>query len=74
VPVNHSVKHGEEMTIAGIRFQFFTQGTTDSNDTMTVWMPDQKVALNNVLWPYPPNITRRAALYGVIRASEGGAP
>ena len=21
-----------------------------------VWMPDQKVALNNVLWPYPPNI------------------
>ena len=56
VPVNHPVKHGEEMTIAGIRFQFFTQGTTDSSDTMLVWMPDQKVALNNVLWPYPPNI------------------
>jgi alkyl sulfatase BDS1-like metallo-beta-lactamase superfamily hydrolase len=56
VPVNHPVKHGEEMTISGIRFQFFTEGTTDSNDTMTVWMPDQKAALNNVLWPYPPNI------------------
>jgi alkyl sulfatase BDS1-like metallo-beta-lactamase superfamily hydrolase len=56
VPVSHPVKHREEMTISSIRFQFLTQGTTDSNDTMTVWMPDQKVALNNVLWPYPPNI------------------
>jgi len=56
VPVNHPVRNSEEMTIAGIRFQFFTQGSTDSSDTMLVWMPDQKVALNNVLWPYPPNI------------------
>lgn len=64
VPVNHPVKHGEEMTIAGIRFQFFIKGTTDSDDTMTVWMPDQKVALNNVLWPYPPNIyTPRGSLW-----------
>jgi alkyl sulfatase BDS1-like metallo-beta-lactamase superfamily hydrolase len=69
VPVNHPVKNGEELTIAGIRFQFFTEGSTDSNDTMTVWMPDQKVALNNVLWPYPPNIyTPRGALWRDPRA------
>jgi alkyl sulfatase BDS1-like metallo-beta-lactamase superfamily hydrolase len=69
VPVNHPVKNGEELTVAGIRFQFFTEGSTDSNDTMTVWMPDQKVALNNVLWPYPPNIyTPRGALWRDPRA------
>jgi alkyl sulfatase BDS1-like metallo-beta-lactamase superfamily hydrolase len=69
VPVNHPVKHGEEMTIAGIRFQFFTEGSTDSDDTMTVWLPDQKVALNNVLWPYPPNIyTPRGSLWRDPRA------
>ncbi len=69
VPVNHPVKNGEEMTIAGLRFQFFTEGSTDSSDTMTVWMPDQKVALNNVLWPYPPNIyTPRGSLWRDPRA------
>lgn len=69
VPVNHPVKHGEEMTIAGIRFQFFTEGSTDFDDTMTVWLPDQKVALNNVLWPYPPNIyTPRGSLWRDPRA------
>jgi alkyl sulfatase BDS1-like metallo-beta-lactamase superfamily hydrolase len=69
LPVNHPVKNGEEMTIAGIRFQFFTEGSTDSDDTMTVWMPDQKVALNNVLWPYPPNIyTPRGSLWRDPRA------
>ncbi|TBR22000.1 MAG: MBL fold metallo-hydrolase [Reyranella sp.] len=69
VPVNRPVKHGEEVTIAGIRFQFFTEGSTDSDDTMTVWLPDQKVALNNVLWPYPPNIyTPRGSLWRDPRA------
>jgi alkyl sulfatase BDS1-like metallo-beta-lactamase superfamily hydrolase len=69
VPVNHPVKNGEELTIAGIRFQFFTEGSTDSDDTMTVWLPDQKVALNNVLWAYPPNIyTPRGALWRDPRA------
>jgi alkyl sulfatase BDS1-like metallo-beta-lactamase superfamily hydrolase len=69
VPVNHPVKNGEELTIAGIRFQFFTEGSTDSNDTTTVWMPDQKVALNNVMWPYPPNIySPRGSLWRDPRA------
>jgi linear primary-alkylsulfatase len=69
VPVNHPVKNGEELTIAGIRFQFFTEGSTDSDDTLTVWLPDQKVALNNVLRAYPPNIyTPRGALWRDPRA------
>jgi alkyl sulfatase BDS1-like metallo-beta-lactamase superfamily hydrolase len=69
VPVNHPVKDRDEMTIAGIRFQFFTEGSTDSNDTMTVWMPDQKIALNNVMWPYAPNIySPRGSLWRDPRA------
>jgi alkyl sulfatase BDS1-like metallo-beta-lactamase superfamily hydrolase len=69
VPVNHPVKDREELTIAGIRFQFFTEGSTDSTDTMTVWMPDQKVALNNVMWPYAPNIySPRGSLWRDPRA------
>jgi alkyl sulfatase BDS1-like metallo-beta-lactamase superfamily hydrolase len=63
------VKNGEELTIAGIRLQFFTIGSTDSDDTMLVWMPNQKVALNNVLWPYPPNIySPRGSLWRDPRA------
>jgi alkyl sulfatase BDS1-like metallo-beta-lactamase superfamily hydrolase len=69
VPVNHPVQNREEMTVADIRFQFFTEGSTDSDDTMTVWLPDQKVALNNVLWPYSPNIyTPRGSLWRDPRA------
>lgn len=69
VPVNHPVTNGEELTIAGLRFQFFTEGSTDSSDTMTVWMPDQKVALNNALWPYAPNIySPRGSLWRDPRA------
>jgi alkyl sulfatase BDS1-like metallo-beta-lactamase superfamily hydrolase len=69
VPVNHPVTNGEAITIAGVRFQFFTVGSTDSDDTMLVWMPDQKVALNNVLWPYPPNIySPRGSLWRDPRA------
>jgi alkyl sulfatase BDS1-like metallo-beta-lactamase superfamily hydrolase len=69
VPVNHTVENGEELTIAGIRFRFFTVGFTDSDDTMTVWLPDQKTALNNVMWPYLPNIyTPRGALWRDPRA------
>lgn len=69
VPVNHPVKNREQLIIAGIKLQFFTEGSTDSDDLITVWLPDQKTALNNILWPYPPNIyTPRGALWRDPRA------
>ncbi|GAA2093625.1 alkyl sulfatase dimerization domain-containing protein [Brevibacterium salitolerans] len=55
VPVSAPVRDGEERTIAGVRMQFFTEHWTDSDDTLTVWMPDLGVALNNFLWPTIPN-------------------
>lgn len=44
----------------GLPFQFFTEGFTYPDDAVTVWLPGQKMALNNVLWPYPPNIYNTA--------------
>lgn len=64
VPVNTPVKHGEELTVAGVRLQFFTQGGSDTDDCVTVWLPDHKVALNNILWPWQPNFyTPRGAKF-----------
>ncbi|MBC3190433.1 MBL fold metallo-hydrolase [Pseudonocardia sp. C8] len=55
LPVNRAVTDGEELTIAGVRMQFFTAHRSDSDDTLTVWLPDAEVALNNFLWPNLPN-------------------
>ncbi|MFM0315204.1 alkyl sulfatase dimerization domain-containing protein [Paraburkholderia nemoris] len=64
VPVNTPVRHGEELTVAGIRLQFFTEGGSDTDDCTTVWLPEHKVALNNILWPWQPNFyTPRGAKF-----------
>ncbi|WP_051297805.1 alkyl sulfatase dimerization domain-containing protein [Brevibacterium album] len=55
VPVSVPVEDGREMTVAGVRMQFLTEHWTDSDDTLTVWLPDLGVALNNFLWPTIPN-------------------
>lgn len=55
LPVTRPVEHGEELTIAGVRMQFFTEQWSDSDDTVTLWLPDRKVVLNNFLWPTIPN-------------------
>jgi alkyl sulfatase BDS1-like metallo-beta-lactamase superfamily hydrolase len=64
VPVNRPVRHGEELTVAGVRLQFFTEGGSDTDDCLAVWLPEHKVALNNVLWPSQPNFyTPRGAKF-----------
>ncbi|MGF6778666.1 alkyl sulfatase dimerization domain-containing protein [Paraburkholderia sp. GAS334] len=64
VPVNKPVRHGEALTVAGVRLQFFTEGGSDTDDCITVWLPDHKVALNNILWPWQPNFyTPRGAKF-----------
>jgi alkyl sulfatase BDS1-like metallo-beta-lactamase superfamily hydrolase len=52
------------MTVAGVRLQFFTEGGSDTDDCVTVWLPDHKVALQNILWPWQPNFyTPRGAKF-----------
>ncbi|EJN26867.1 alkyl sulfatase-like hydrolase [Pseudomonas sp. GM78] len=64
IPVNTPVQHGQEMVVAGVRLKFFTRGGSDTDDCIAVWLPDRKVALNNMAWPWMPNFyTPRGAKY-----------
>jgi len=64
LPVNRPVKDGEELTVDGVKMQFFTKYSSDTDDCLTVWIPEKKVVLNNFVWPFMPNFyTPRGALY-----------
>lgn len=47
----HLVTDGQEMVVAGLRMQFFTAHFSDSEDTLTAWMPDLRLVYNNFFWP-----------------------
>ena len=55
LPVTRSVQDGEILTVAGVKMQFFTEYHSDTDDCLTVWLPDRKIALNNLVWPMMPN-------------------
>lgn len=56
VPANRLVAFdGETFDVAGLKMQFFTKHFSDSEDTLSVWVPELSVALNNFLWPTLPN-------------------
>jgi len=64
VPVNTPVCDRDTLTIAGVRLEFLARGGSDTDDCITVWLPDQCVALNNILWPWQPNFyTPRGAKF-----------
>lgn len=61
-----------EMEIDGVKFQFIPQ-PSDSDDSMIIWLPDEKVAINNLAWPTFPNIyTLRGEPYRDPRIWMGG--
>ena len=47
----HLVHEGEEMVVAGLRMKFFTKYFSDSEDSLTVWIPEMDAVYNNFLWP-----------------------
>ncbi|MDM0114792.1 alkyl sulfatase dimerization domain-containing protein [Variovorax sp. J22R133] len=56
VLANRLVAHdGETFDVAGLKMQFFTKYFSDSEDTLSVWIPELGVALNNFVWPTLPN-------------------
>lgn len=55
-PVNTPVEDGQRMRIAGVEMQFFTRFGSDTDDCLTVLLPETGVVLNNLLWPFLPNI------------------
>ena len=64
VPVNTPVQDGQKMTVAGVEMQFFTRHGSDTDDCLTVYLPQTGVVMNNILWPFLPNIyTLRGAKF-----------
>lgn len=64
LPVNTPVRDGERLRIAGIDMHFFTEHGSDTDDCLTVWLPERGVVLNNFLWPFMPNVyTLRASKF-----------
>lgn len=51
VPATHLMQDGQEMMVAGLKMQFFTRYFSDSEDTLTIWVPEMRLAYNNFLWP-----------------------
>jgi len=56
LPVDTPVADGQRMRIAGVEMQFFTRFGSDTDDCLTVLLPETGVVLNNLLWPFLPNI------------------
>lgn len=44
-----------ETEIDGVKITFLP-AEADSKDNMTIWLPDEKVCINNLVWPAFPNI------------------
>ncbi|MDE2364884.1 MAG: MBL fold metallo-hydrolase [Hyphomicrobiales bacterium] len=55
VLANTFVQDGQWLDVAGLKMQFFTEHFSDSEDTLTVWIPSLELALNNFLWSSLPN-------------------
>ena len=52
---NRTISGRQEETIAGVKFQF-ASFASDTDDTIVIWLPDKKVAINNHFWPTFANI------------------
>jgi len=55
LPANKTVDNGEMVKIGGMNFQFFTENRSDDH-SLTIWLPKQKVVMNNFYWPGTPNL------------------
>ncbi|MCH6233611.1 alkyl sulfatase dimerization domain-containing protein [Cognataquiflexum rubidum] len=72
LPANKIVDDGEIVDIGGIAFQFFTEYRSDDFN-LTVWLPEQKVVMNNFYWPGTPNLySIRGASYRDPREWRNG--
>ena len=56
IPVNTPVEDGQEMTVLGVKMQFFTKYGSDDKVHTTVWMPERKILLTTMLWSSPPQL------------------
>lgn len=55
LPANKTVEDGEVLELLGLKVQFFTEFLSDDY-SLTVWLPEKGVAMNNFFWPGTPNL------------------
>ncbi len=56
IPVNTPVEDGQEMTVLGVKMQFFTKYGSDDKVHTTVWLPERKILFTTMLWSAPPQL------------------
>jgi len=56
LPVNTPVQDGQEMTVLGVKMQFFTKYGSDDKVHTTVWLPERKILFTTLLWAAPPQL------------------
>ncbi len=72
LPPTKTVKNEEIVKIGGMNFQFFTENRSDDHN-LTIWLPKQKVVMNNFYWPGTPNLySIRGASYRDPREWRNG--
>ncbi|MBM7061846.1 hypothetical protein JQX08_14140 [Pseudomonas sp. UL073] len=55
MPATKTLADGETMSVGGVTIQAF-HAITDTEDSLTFWLPDRKLVIDNVLWPIVPNL------------------
>ena len=56
IPVNTPVEDGQQMTVLGVKMQFFTKYGSDDKVHTTVWLPERKILFTTLLWSAPPQL------------------
>jgi len=56
LPVNTPVEDGQEMTVLGVKMQFFTKYGSDDKVHTAVWLPERKIVFTTMLWSSPPQL------------------
>lgn len=55
LPATKTVKDGETFVIGGVTIQAF-HAITDTEETLTFWLPKEKLIIDNVMWTMIPNL------------------
>ena len=50
IPPKHTFIEPTKAKIAGLKVEFYP-APSDATDSITIWFPDLKLAINNLLWP-----------------------
>jgi alkyl sulfatase BDS1-like metallo-beta-lactamase superfamily hydrolase len=56
LPVNTPVQDGQEMTVLGVKMQFFTKYGSDDKVHTEVWLPEREILFTTMLWNSPPQL------------------